>query len=480
MARLHASSFPGILIVVALWGAACEAAPATEAEFRAALKNCQTMNAAESCADFPMLLNRLGLLYYSVGRYGEAEPLLARAVDFWSTGGRNPADLAASLHNLAAVYRSEAKYAEAAPLYERALRLRESQAGPASPTLLPLLNGLALLYQDLGDYPSSRTTIDQAVFIVEFNHLDNSRDAAVAFAGLGRLHHLEGNLAEAERWLRRALDIRQMNIQQMDIEHMDIEQLRHAPDPAWTVDTMSALAVVYRQEGRLAKASEKCRSALAISRANLARPDAGGLLNNLGRVLEDQGRLTEAEQVFRQAVAESERQFGPQHPDVAGGLANLGNLLSLRHKYAEAESLLRRAQEIDRKSLPEGHPRLAADLYSLAALARKQNASAEELFKEALKTLESRLEADHPEIGKTMAGVAEACRRQGHAEEAERYYRESLRILTRAWGAESPELLSILNSYAAVLRARQEYAEAASVDMESMRIRVTQARKSFR
>jgi tetratricopeptide (TPR) repeat protein len=475
MPRLHGSSLTGILILIALWAAVCKAAPATETEFRAALKSCQSTNGAEPCADFPMLLNGLGLLYYSAGRYGEAEPLLARAVEFWSSGDQNPADLAAALHNLAAVYRSEAKYAQAAPLYERALRLRESLAGPASATLLPLLNGLALLYQDLGDYRSSRTTIDQAVFIVEFNHLEDSRDAAVSFANLGRIHQAEGSLADAERWLRKALDI----------EQMDIEQGLHIPEPAWTVGTMSALAVVYRQEGRLAEASEMYRSALAVSRDKLARPDTGVLLNDLGRVLEDQGRLNEAEQLFRQAVAASERQFGPHHPDVAGGLANLGNLLSLRHKYAEAESLLRRAQEIDRKSFPEGHPRLATDLYNLAtlALARKQNASAEGLYKEALKTLQSRPEADHPadppEIGKTMAGVAEACRRQGHTEEAERYYRESLRILTRAWGAESPELLSILRSYAAVLRARQEYAEAASVDMETMRIQVTQARKSF-
>jgi hypothetical protein len=66
------------------------------------------------------------------------------------------------------------------------------------------------------------------------------------------------------------------------------------------------------------------------------------LLNNLAGLLRATTRLTEAEPLFRRALAIDEKSFGPDHPKVANRLNNLALLLGATNRLAEAESLSRR------------------------------------------------------------------------------------------------------------------------------------------
>jgi tetratricopeptide (TPR) repeat protein len=79
-------------------------------------------------------LNNLAMLYQAQGRYGEAMPLLQRALTIHeqSLGPTHP-DIAMSLNNLATLYRDLLRYAEAEPLYQRALALYERVRGPDHP-----------------------------------------------------------------------------------------------------------------------------------------------------------------------------------------------------------------------------------------------------------------------------------------------------------------------------------------------------------
>jgi len=114
----------------------------------------------------PAVLNNLGSLYYSTGRYAEAEPLLNHAIAIWSSDPSAEPQLATALHNLAAVYRAEGRFAEARPLYERALELREALDGPNDAALLPLLTSLARAYRDMGELEQARAAAARAVSIV--------------------------------------------------------------------------------------------------------------------------------------------------------------------------------------------------------------------------------------------------------------------------------------------------------------------------
>jgi tetratricopeptide (TPR) repeat protein len=65
-------------------------------------------------------------LYYSQGRYSEAEPLLVQALALKKRllGEEHPS-VASSLNNLAGLYDSQGRYSEAEPLYEQALALEK-------------------------------------------------------------------------------------------------------------------------------------------------------------------------------------------------------------------------------------------------------------------------------------------------------------------------------------------------------------------
>jgi tetratricopeptide (TPR) repeat protein len=76
----------------------------------------------------------LALLYYSQGKYKEAEPLYQQALALRQKllGDDHP-DVAQSLNNLALLYYSQGKYKEAEPLYQQALNILEQRLGVDHP-----------------------------------------------------------------------------------------------------------------------------------------------------------------------------------------------------------------------------------------------------------------------------------------------------------------------------------------------------------
>jgi CHAT domain-containing protein len=94
----------------------------------------------------------------------------------------------------------------------------------------------------------------------------------------------------------------------------------------------------------------------------------GRFLNNLAALYRAQGRYTEAEPLYKRALAIDEKALGPDHPDVGRDLNNLARLYDARGRYAEAEPLYKRALAIDEKVLGPDHPDVGTDLNNLAGL----------------------------------------------------------------------------------------------------------------
>jgi len=86
----------------------------------------------------------------------------------------------------------------------------------------------------------------------------------------------------------------------------------------------------------------------------------------------------QAEQLYREAVAQLDRLLPRGHPQQEPALIGLGRLLVSRGAAAEAEPLLQRAFDARSKRLGEGHPRTAEAQVrlgaSLAALGRNDQA----------------------------------------------------------------------------------------------------------
>jgi tetratricopeptide (TPR) repeat protein len=113
-------------------------------------------------------------------------------------------------------------------------------------------------------------------------------------------------------------------------------------------------------------------------------------LYRLAILRRQQGKLTEAADLYRRALAIRERQQGPAHPDVAMILNNLAAVYAAEGKYDAAQPLLERSVEIRQTALGEDDVLTAQSVNNLALLyaAQGKAASAERLYRRAIAILE--------------------------------------------------------------------------------------------
>lgn len=78
-------------------------------------------------------------------------------------------------------------------------------------------------------------------------------------------------------------------------------------------------------------------------------------INNMGFLLQTQGKLDEAEPYYREALTKYSRVLGKEHPDTLNSINNMGSLLTSQRKFATAEAMLIPAAAIAETRLPIGH-----------------------------------------------------------------------------------------------------------------------------
>lgn len=176
------------------------------------------------------------------------------------------------------------------------------------------------------------------------------------------------------------------------------------------------VASLLRDLGRLSDAEALFRSALAARRERLGPRHADSLtaLNNLAWLLIDMGRLAEAEQLLRECIAARREILGNAHPDTLYSLNNLARVLAAAaaaaekndagrdESLAEAEALFREVVAARREQLGERHQNTLISLANLAELlgaldARHERAAeAEALLREAVEGFRASLGPRHP------------------------------------------------------------------------------------
>ena len=100
-------------------------------------------------------------------------------------------------------------------------------------------------------------------------------------------------------------------------------------------------------------------------------------MDELAQLLYAQGKLAEAEPLFRRVLEGRERQLGADHLATLGTVNNLAGLLQAQGKLAEAAPLHRRALDGFERRLGADHPHTLAAVINLAGLLHKQGKLAE-------------------------------------------------------------------------------------------------------
>jgi tetratricopeptide (TPR) repeat protein len=120
-------------------------------------------------------------------------------------------------------------------------------------------------------------------------------------------------------------------------------------------------ANLYRKEGNLAKAEEVSKAALLISRGVLKNTGMGQIITQVADNLRDQGKYSEAEPLYVEALQMRERQFGPGSVKAAETLVEYAKLLRARGQlalgdYAKAKRYQERAAEIFKRHETKSDP----------------------------------------------------------------------------------------------------------------------------
>src|SRR3954469_2473853 len=237
------------------------------------------------------LLDTIGQVYFKLGLYDEARPLLEDALKIRRQPGGDPLDLSISLEHLALVDQAQSR-TEAEARFQEALRLREKALGRRHPGVAKLLSNLGVFYAMRGEMPRAEGLFREALAIREATLGSWHPDVALSLNNLGMARASQGDRKQAEAMLLRGLKIRERAL---------------PPDHPDLAANLEALAVLYQ----------------------------------------DQRRAAESEHLHRRALAVWERTLGPEHPRTALILTNLANTLAMQAgKGGEAEALVQRRPRV--------------------------------------------------------------------------------------------------------------------------------------
>jgi serine/threonine protein kinase/Flp pilus assembly protein TadD len=239
-----------------------------------------------------------------------------------------------------------------------------------------------------------------------------------------------------------------------------------------TLASINDLALLLQSQGKLAEAEPLYREALAGYRAQLgdSNPETLTVIDNLALVSYARGKLPDAEALLREALAGRRKTLGDADPITLGSVNNLASVLQDQGKLAEAEPLYREALAGCRAKLGDRHPDTLTAMDNLASLLQAQGkrSDAEPLFREALAGRRATLGDDHPRTLGSMNNLALLLKEDGRLDESELLLRDALAGQRSKLGDDHPDALSTMSNLGGLLRAEGKLPEAEALAREAV------------
>jgi tetratricopeptide (TPR) repeat protein len=188
-------------------------------------------------------------------------------------------------------------------------------------------------------------------------------------------------------------------------------------------------------------------------------------LDSLGTLLEDQGKMKEAEVVYHRALDGKEKSLGSEHTSTLRTVNNLGILFRKQGKLKEAEVMYQRALDGQEKSLGPEHTSTLATVNNLGILYWKQGKlkEAEAMYQRTLDGYKKSLGPEHPSTLETVNNLGVLYEKQGRLKEAEAMYQRALDGFRKSHGPEHPSTLISINNLGVLYREQGKLKEAGAM-----------------
>lgn len=219
-----------------------------------------------------------------------------------------------------------------------------------------------------------------------------------------------------------------------------------------------------QSQGRLDEAIELARSALATYESVLPpeHPRVTSALHDVAKSLRAKGEFEASLEPAQRALELTERRVPATHPDVSAPLTALGSAHGAMGDHEAALAHFERSATIIEAALGPEHPRLAAAKHNvgnaLAALRRFDEAFEALSVANAIDT--KTLGASNPHRTASLYALGMVQRYRGNTDEAQALLEEALDVLERAWGPEHPKLAYVLVGLGNVCAQREDYPQA--------------------
>lgn len=390
-------------------------------------------------------------------------------------------DVRASLQlTMARTYRNLGLLEEAESLGQAAVETRRALPGARGRELGLAMIELAVTQTDLRRLAEAEESARGGLAELQQVLPPNDSRLADAHGTLGLIHMLQTDHDEAERNLRRALEI---------------HEVAPEPDAKAVAVAASDLATVYINQGRVEEAIPLLQQAIdaygelgeerhpwvSYFHVNLGfarmaagdleaaeasfltgleirtesygedHPDVGTLHTALADLYQRMERPADAERHSRRALATLRATLPADHLEVAWGMETLGGILLEQKRISEAAPLLEEAMEIAGKSVDPGNVFFGVLLENVAELREAQDRwdEAGALRERATATYEAAYGPEHRYVAARLEGLAANREHRGHFAEAEPLYRRVLSILE---SAETPDAERIERAHAGLGR----------------------------
>jgi tetratricopeptide (TPR) repeat protein/predicted Ser/Thr protein kinase len=393
--------------------------------------------------------NNMGNVYYALGDYEQAAPLIMQAVDlFKSSLGEQHELTRLAEHDLGMFMRDAGQYEIAAGVLENLLERNAAQLGPKDPeTLNTLMSVIQLCYQT-GDYARMGTLLDR---------FDTDRTGALeddhpyVLLGLQNRAMLQaemGELEAAEQNYRLAYERRRAT---------------EGPEASATLIAEHNLATILESLGRFEEAEPLYRNVYNVS-LKLAGPDNPDILvtaHNLAFLNWSMGKIDEAEPLFRDTLERCINVFGDGHPGTYTCTRSLCTMLTEVDRADEAvEILSERYQAAQSTGALDSPPYFEmTQCYGVALASLDQHDQAEAMFQESLVGFREMLPEGHPRIGRTLASLGGSQLKAGKPDAAEPNLIEGYEILSAAGEMESAQ-----NAAARLVRIFESRGDTAALE----------------
>jgi eukaryotic-like serine/threonine-protein kinase len=368
-------------------------------------------------ADQPEVLaetqRTIGEVYWSQGRYDQAEKILRAALaNYVRLYGADSHETVEASNALANVLLRKGDVAEAGSLFRKNIDIERKEAQQGHLHIRAMAHAL-------GDYGSM---------------LDENADPA------------------AGRYLQEALQY--------------ASQLT-GKDRAFVAMLDNDLGDIAYRKGDLDESARLGRAALDEYRKlpEGTYVEMATTLSNLGAVLMKQGKLDEAEPYVREGLEVREKYLGNAHPDTAMSLFRLSDLLYLKGDYSAAESAARESIQVFQRALaqPKKSVYFANPLMELGLILNKTGRSreGEPYLRQALEIRTRLLTGENQLIGTSQGALGECLTTQKRYSSAEPLLLSSYKIMMATANDRDPRAVQAVQRLFTLYQSWGKPAEAA-------------------